>query len=346
MAFVARVRPVLLLGLLAGPVAAATEYSNATLTPPEGRTTGHQPLRHVPGRTLFGLPIGGRVPHDREVPFVAGDPRMRIWNGPPTFGAGLPARAWQPPERPATGSGELPEPGGDLSARIRRAIRLNQAQRYHTQVEGLRLLEQYRSEKALLGLCPVDGCESVRFVLEGRPLTPEGHCRQHVAEVIGKKRLEWALTGARRRLQDRVRRQAKAERGRDRGSRFGTGRGPWEGGLPASSDPGERQERIRKALLQPPRPGGFPRPGDLGPNGTLPRFADPRDPAGFPYDTVDPTATAHDHPGASREDRTWAEERTGLSASLPLPYAGGLHPPMRPEPGAPSGWVARSLAAP
>jgi hypothetical protein len=36
--------------------------------------------------------------------------------------------------------------------------------------------------------------------------------------------------------------------------------------------------------------------------GTLPSFADPRDPAGFPYNTVDPAPDIFERPG---EEASW-----------------------------------------
>lgn len=257
------------------------------------------PLHHV----SRGLPIGGHQQHDREVPYVRGADNERLWNGPPTFGAGLPQQAWQPPPPPATQSGTLPRPGGDLRRRIRQAIRRNQAQRYQHKLEGLALMDQYRAEKAMLGLCPIDGCEQPRFILEGRAFTDEGHCEVHTREAYGDVRVDWRVDAVRRRFHERRRQARTKARRREDGARF-----PWSPKASAiPTDPDELRARVRAVFGHAALPGGFPRPGDLGPNGTLPQFADPRDPAGYPYDTVDTDPGVTTRP-VEREATTWVQQ--------------------------------------
>lgn len=300
-----------ILALLAPGLFAGQVIRKANLRPPpedaEAERTYLRPLHlETPGGP-FGIQAPGRVPHDREVPFFRGDRAQRIWNGPASWGAALPQRRWRPPAPPATRSGELPRPGGDLRARIQQAIRIHRARRYERKVMGIQMLEQYRSEKALLGLCPVDACEVPKLVIEGRPFSPEGYCRKHAAEIHGESRVGWALKAAGHRARWRVDEQRERAANRDKGGRFKGD--PRKVGF---QGPGARRVALRQTLGQPPLPGDFPRPADLGPNGTVPRFADPRDPAGFPYDTVDP------EPPES-EDRPARERTTWITQSLAAP---------------------------
>lgn len=239
-------------------------------------------------------PVG--VQHDREVPTFYGDPTARAWNAPPAFGAGLPMaqRFRAVRDEPESITDDLLGPGG-LKRHIRGAIREHRSKRYFEKLEGVRLLEQYRAEKALLGLCPVDACEEPRFVLEGKNFSPEGYCREHAEQFYGK-RVDWSLRATAERREFRETQRRAFLRRYHTGGRFRDGSGP------TASGQGADRGAARAVLGQAPLPGDFPRPGDLGPVGTLPPRADPRDPAGYPFDTVDPDQDPFARPG---EERTW-----------------------------------------
>lgn len=273
----------------ADPTKPLPESPTPTVRQPWDQRTEPRPLRK--GKKGWH-PVA--TPHDREWPTFYADPVARIYNGAPRFGAGLPLvsrRQAVRPETPSRSEGLLGS--GGLKGRIRRAIREDRARRYQERLEGLQLMEQYRAEKALLGLCPVDGCEESRFVLEGKSFSPQGHCRLHSEELYGK-RVDWALSGAEGRRRRREARWSKFRKRWHSGARFRDRPGQ------VPSQPGD-SNATRATIGQPPRPSDFPRPGDLGPVGTQPAFADPRDPAGFPYDRIDAAPPAPDGP----EARSW-----------------------------------------
>lgn len=301
------------------PVRGDQILRQARIRAPRMQPEPEQPLPESPARTVVqpwdrrteplalhkekkGFhPVG--VQHDREWPTFYNDPVARIWNAPPGFGAGLPLASRDQAVRPETGSrtSQLLGQGG-LKGRIRAAIAKDRAQRYQDKIEGMKLLEQYRAEKALLGLCPIDDCEEPRFILEGRNFSPEGFCRTHAEEHYGK-RVGWSLEAVEgRRRRREARRQDFLARWHS-GGRFQkqSGRPDEVGATPGVA---------RSSIGQAPLPQDFPRPGDLGPVGSLPLFADPRDPAGFPYDRIDPTPDPVVRPG---EATSWVH----LSRSAP-----------------------------
>lgn len=249
-----------------------------------------------------------RIPHARALPTYP-DEHPRVAGRPATWGAGLPPAPKAPEPEPSP-AGTLPKAGGDIQHRIRAAIRQDRATRYAKQVEGFRLLEQYRAEKAMLGLCPVDDCEEVRFVLEGRPFTPEGHCQEHAATLVGPVRLKWMNQAVAERKAHREKKMAQLRK------KFVGMSG--KGALACLEDTrfkyldeDEKIALLREVFLQEKLPAGFPGPAQLGPNGTLPSLADPRDPAGWPYNAIDPTPDLETR-ASQGETRSWIE--TSLQA--------------------------------
>lgn len=312
-----RIALLLALGLAAGPAFAVQRIKKARIRAPRKQGRDHDPLptnptkkriqpwdkhtasrpvRHPPGWPNFGLQ------HEREVPTFYGDPQPRIWNGPARFGAALPP-GYQPAIRggPRPSNTESLFGAGGLKVWLRKQISRDRAKRYHDKLEGLRLMQEYAAQKAMLGLCPVDGDERPRFVLEGKSFTPEGYCREHAIEFYGD-RVKWAeeRTSHRRRIREAKRKKFVARW--HTGGRFKhtPGVGPDLGGVSGTPDD------ARASALQEPLPKDFPKPGDLGPNGTLPLTADPRDPAGYPYNTIDPDADKFDRVHTT-EAKHWYE---------------------------------------
>ena len=307
----------LALGLAAGPALAVQRITKARIRAPRkqgkdgdplptnptkkkiqpwDQRTEPRPIRKAPGWPSFDRQ------HDREVPTFYGDPHPRIWNGPARFGAALPP-GYQPAVRggPRPSNTESLFGSGGLKVWLRKHIARDRAKRYHDKLKGIRLLQEYRAQKALLGLCPVDGDERPRFVLEGKPFASEGYCREHAIEFYGA-RVKWAEERAGHRRDLREAKRARFLKGWHTGGRFKhtPGVGLDLGGVSGTPDD------ARAVALQDPRAADFPQPGDLGPNGTLPLTADPRDPAGYPYDTIDPDPDKFDRVHTT-EAKHWYE---------------------------------------
>ncbi len=246
----------------------------------------------------------GRDKPSREVPTFYGDPHQRIWNAQPTFGAAL-----APHQQ--TGVRNQPRPSltepmfgpGGLKGWLRTQIKQDRSKRYYEKLQGLQMLEQYRAEKSMLGLCPVDNCEKVRFVLEGKAFADEGYCEEHSREFYGN-RVDWAMKSVRGRTERRAARARKFQKNWHTGGRFNKSFTPGIG--PSVAQAQTSRNEIRHAVGQISLPKAFPKPGDLGPNGTLPLKADPRDPAGFPYNTVDPEPEKFERP-IVKEMRSWVD---------------------------------------
>jgi hypothetical protein len=308
----------LALGLAAGTAHAVQRITKARIRAPRKQGKDHDSLPTNPTKKRIQPwqkrteprplrkekkgwhPVG--VQHDREVPTFYGDPHPRIWNAPPKFGAALPPN-YQPAvrgaPRPSRTEGMF-GPGG-LKVWLRKHIARDRAKRYYDKLEGLRMLQEYRAQKALLGLCPVDGDERPRFVLEGKPFSQEGYCYEHCMEIYGN-RVRWAEERTQHRRDIRERKRKKFIARWHTGGRFKHTPGV---GIDLGGQGGTPDD-ARASVLQAPRPKDFPKPGDLGPNGTLPLTADPRDPAGYPFDTIDPDADKFDRVHTT-EAKHWFE---------------------------------------